>query len=75
VFLRIILQCAASAALGACTASFSERRESLDDASNPRAPEAIVRTLPPTLEVWDGDDGHPPPVMHQHGSTTDGGTP
>ena len=58
---------AASLALVSCTAHFSERPPSLDDPSNPEAPEAAVRVLPSTVsEGSEAPRPQPPPADGMH---------
>ncbi len=71
---RIVL-CIASLSLAACASQLPERRPSLDDPSNPLAPESAARPLRPTLaaEAAATTDVSPPqpPQMHhpQHDGT------
>jgi hypothetical protein len=65
-----ILLCIASLWLAACASQFPERRPSLDDPSNPLAPESAVRPLRPTLSAEPSamTEVPPPqsPPMHHH---------
>ncbi len=66
---RIVL-CIASLSLAACASQLPERRPSLDDPSNPLAPESAARPLRPTLAAEAAATTEVPPPqpqrMHYH---------
>ena len=65
-----ILFCIASLSLAPCASQLPERRPSLDDPSNPLAPESAARQLRPTLAAEAAATTEVPPPqpqqMHHH---------